>query len=107
MRIVLCYPVEPQHIAQIRAAAPQAEVHDAGQAHVAEELFRCDIFCGHPKVPIDWDGIVVQGRLKWIQSSAAGLDHLLVPSVVQSPIIVSSASGVLSDQVAEHTIALV
>ena len=72
MRIVLCYPVEPRHVEQIQAAAPQAEICDAGQEHVATELFRCDLFCGHPKVPIDWDGIVRQGRLKWIQSSAAG-----------------------------------
>ncbi|HEY2826604.1 MAG TPA: D-2-hydroxyacid dehydrogenase [Pirellulales bacterium] len=107
MRIVLCYPVEPQHAAQIQQAAPQAEIYDAGQEYVAQELFNCDVFCGHPKVPVDWDGVVQQGRLKWIQSSAAGLDHLLVPSVVGSSIIVTSASGVLSDQVAEHTIAMV
>ena len=48
----------------------------------------------------------VAGRLQWIQSSAAGLDHCLVPSVVDSSIVVSSASGVLADQVAEHAIAL-
>ncbi len=47
-----------------------------------------------------------QGRLRWIQSSAAGLDHCLVPSVVDSDIPVTSASGVLSDQVAEHALAL-
>ena len=47
-----------------------------------------------------------QGRLRWIQSSAAGLDHCLVPSVVESDIIVTSASGVLANQVADHTIAL-
>ncbi len=107
MRIVLCYPVEARHVAQIQAAAPEAEICDAGQQRVAAELFDCDVYCGHEKVPVDWDGIVRQGRLKWIQSSAAGLDHCLVPSVVQSPIIVTSASGVLADQVAEHTIALV
>jgi phosphoglycerate dehydrogenase-like enzyme len=107
MRIVLCYPVESRHVAQIQAAAPQAEICDAGQEGVARELFECDVFCGHPKVPVDWDGVVQNGRLKWIQSSAAGLDHLLVASVVNSPIIVTSASGVLSDQVAEHTVALV
>lgn len=107
MRIVLCYPVEPRHVEQIQAAAPQAEICDAGQERVPQELFACDVFCGHPKVPVDWDGVVRQGRLKWIQSSAAGLDHCLVPSVVESPIIVTSASGVLADQVAEHTVALV
>ena len=107
MRIVLCYPVEPKHLRQIAAAAGDAEIVDAGQERVAAELFAADIFCGHAKVPVDWDGVVRQGRLQWIQSSAAGMDHCLVPSVVASEIAVTSASGVLADQVAEHTIALV
>jgi phosphoglycerate dehydrogenase-like enzyme len=105
-RIVLCYPVEPRHVEQIAAAAPWAEIVDAGQERIAVEIFNADIFCGHAKVPIDWDGVVRQGRLQWIQSSAAGMDHCLVPSVIDSPIVVTSASGVLADQVAEHTIAL-
>jgi phosphoglycerate dehydrogenase-like enzyme len=106
-RIVLCYPVEAKHVAQIAAAMPEADVVDAGQQRIAEELFRADIFCGHAKVPVDWDAVVRQGRLRWIQSSAAGMDHCLVPSVIRSDIVVTSASGVLADQVAEHTIALV
>lgn len=105
-RIVLCYPVEPKHIELINAAMPEAEIVDAGQEHVAKELLDADIFCGHAKVPVDWDSVVSRGRLKWIQSSAAGMDHCLVPSVVESDITVTSASGVLADQVAEHTIAL-
>jgi phosphoglycerate dehydrogenase-like enzyme len=106
VRIVLCYPVEPRHLAQIAAVAPDAELIDAGQDHVARELPSADIFCGHAKVPVPWAAVVRGGRLRWIQSSAAGLDHCLVPSVVGSEIIVTSASGVLADQVAEHTIAL-
>jgi D-3-phosphoglycerate dehydrogenase len=35
------------------------------------------------------------------------MDHCLVPSVIASDIAVTSASGVLADQVAEHTIALI
>jgi D-3-phosphoglycerate dehydrogenase len=106
-RIVLCYPVEAKHIRQIAAAMPEAEIVDAGQQRIAAELFRADIFCGHAKVPVDWDGVVRQGRLRWIQSSAAGMDHCLVPSVIASDMLVTSASGVLADQVAEHAIALV
>jgi D-3-phosphoglycerate dehydrogenase len=105
-RIVLCYPVEPRHVAQIAAAAPSAEIVDAGQERVAREILAADIFCGHAKVPMPWDEVIRQGRLRWIQSSAAGLDHCLVPAVVESPVIVTSASGVLADQVTEHTIAL-
>lgn len=107
MRIVLCYPVEPKHVEQIAAAAPGAEVVDAGQERIAQEILEADIFCGHAKLhPVPWDEVVRRGRLKWIQSSAAGMDHCLVPSVVASEIVVSSASGVLADQVAEHTLAL-
>ena len=107
MRIVLCYPVEKRHFDQIQSAALKAELVDAGQERIAEEILRADIFCGHAKVPIDWPAVVRGGRLKWIQSSAAGLDHCLVPAVVESDITVTSASGVLADQVAEHAMALV
>jgi D-3-phosphoglycerate dehydrogenase len=105
-RLVLCYPVEERHLAQISAAAPGFEVIDAGQERVAEELPSADNFCGHPKVPVPWEEVVRRGRLRWIQSSAAGLDHCLVPPVVESDIIITSASGVLANQVADHTIAL-
>lgn len=107
MRIVLCFPVESRHIQQIANTARKAEIVDAGQERVAVEILAADVFCGHAKVPVPWDDVVHQGRLKWIQSSAAGLDHCLVPSVIGSDIIVTSASGLFADQVAEHTVALI
>jgi phosphoglycerate dehydrogenase-like enzyme len=107
MRIVLCYPVESRHVEQIRAAVPGAEVVDAGQQRIPEEILEADIFCGHAKErPVPWAEAVRRGRLRWIQSSAAGLDHCLTPEVVDSEIVVTSASGVLADQVAEQTMAL-
>jgi D-3-phosphoglycerate dehydrogenase len=106
MRIVLCYPVETRHIRQIEAVAPDAEVVDAGQERVAEELLSADVFCGHAKVPVPWDDVVARGRLRWIQSSAAGMDHCLTPSVIDSDIVVTSASGLFADAVAEQTLAL-
>jgi len=106
MRIVLCYQHEPRHLEQIRAAAPGHEIIDAGQARIAEELGEADIFCGHAKVPVPWPEIVRSGRLKWIQSSAAGLDHCLTPETIPSPIVVTSASGLFAEAVAEQTLAL-
>ena len=105
--LVLCYPVQPHHIEQIQAAAPDYHIINAGQEGIAEALFEADLFCGHAKVPVDWPGVVKQGRLQWIQSSAAGMDHCLVPSVIDSDIIVTSASAVLADQVAEHMLGLI
>lgn len=106
MRIVLCYPIEPKHFERIRAAAPGHEIVDAGQERIAAELPTADIFCGHAKVPVPWSRVVKGGRLKWIQSSAAGLDHCLTPEVIDSEIVVTSASGLFADQVAEQTLAL-
>jgi D-3-phosphoglycerate dehydrogenase len=93
-------------VAQISAVALDFEIIDSSQERVAQDLPSADIFCGHPKVPVPWEDVVRQGRLRWIQSSAAGLDHCLVPPVIESDIVITSASGVLADQVADHTIAL-
>ena len=99
MNIVLCYET-------IAATVGDATVVDAGQERVAQEIHNADVFCGHAKVPLPWDEVVRRGRLRWIQSSAAGLDHCLVPAVVDSDILVTGASGLFADQVAEHTLAL-
>ncbi len=106
MRIVLCYPADSADILRIERTAPAATVVDAGQERIAEHLATADVFCGHAKVPVDWAAAVKAGNLKWIQSSAAGMDHCLVPTVVESDILVSSASGLFAVQVAEQTIAL-
>lgn len=106
MRIVLCYPADPHHLARIAQAAPEAEIVCAGQERIAQEILAADVFCGHAKVPVPWAQVVQKGRLQWIQSSAAGLDHCLLPEVIDSPIVVTSASGLFADQVAEQTLAL-
>jgi D-3-phosphoglycerate dehydrogenase len=105
-RVVVCYPLESRHYEQLCAAAPGCEVIDAGQERIAAALPEADIFVGHAKVPVPWRETVERGRLKWIQSSAAGLDHCLVPEVIAADIQVTSASGLFADQVAEQTLAL-
>jgi len=110
MNLLLCYPVKEHLIARVRKAWPGVNLLFADQNNRDESerlLFEADYFCGHVKKPVNWDGIVGQGRLRWIQSSAAGMDYCLVPAVIESDIIVTSASGLLADQVAEHTMALV
>lgn len=118
-RIVLCYPVESHHIEQMSRTLRELkddplvglkheiEIVDAGQERIDELLPTADIFIGHAKVPVDWDRVLAAGRLQWIQSSAAGLDHCLVSGVIDEPrIVVSSASGLFAPQVAEQTFAL-
>ncbi|MHB0956142.1 MAG: D-2-hydroxyacid dehydrogenase [Pirellulaceae bacterium] len=107
MRIVLGYPVQERHLQQVAGWAPHAQIVAAEQPDIPEAVLDADIFCGHAKErPVPWDRVVAQGRLRWIQSSAAGMDHCLTPAVIHSSILVTSASGLFADQVAEQTLAL-
>jgi D-3-phosphoglycerate dehydrogenase len=107
MRIVLGYPVDQRQLDQLQEAAPGSTLVDAGQQQIPEEVLDADIFCGHAKErPVPWDDVVRLGRLKWIQSSAAGLDHCLTPAVIASDILVTSASGLFAKPVAEQALAL-
>jgi D-3-phosphoglycerate dehydrogenase len=90
----------------MQLAAPDCQFIEATQETIPHKIFDADVFVGHAKVPVDWDRVVAQGRLQFIQSSAAGLDHCLADSVIESPITVCSASGLFANQVAEQTLAL-
>ncbi|MDR1480735.1 MAG: D-2-hydroxyacid dehydrogenase [Planctomycetaceae bacterium] len=110
MNLVVCFkeiPVADYLVERIVREWDDVEIVNVGQDRIAGALLEADYFCGHAKVPVDWDKIVSQGRLRWIQSSAAGMDWCLVPSVINSEIAITTASGVLADQVAEHTLGLV
>ncbi|MFZ4082979.1 MAG: D-2-hydroxyacid dehydrogenase [Pirellula sp.] len=104
--LVVCYPTEDRHLQAIQRAAPDYRLLVADQQTIPELIHQADLFVGHAKVPVDWDRVADNGRLKFIQSSAAGLDHCLAPSIIQSPVVVCSASGLFADQVAEQTLAL-
>jgi phosphoglycerate dehydrogenase-like enzyme len=105
--IVTCFPIDHADIQRIRqTVGSEYELLVSDQPQIARDLFSADIFCGHAKVPVDWERVVAAGRLQWIQSSAAGLDHCLTPPVINSPILVSGCSGLFAIQVAEQTLAL-
>ena len=106
--IVTCFPLTEQQLETISSVATPlgCQVIGSDQESIADDLLKADIFCGHAKVPVDWQRVVEQRKLKWIQSSAAGLDHCLKPEVIQSEILVSGCSALFSRQVAEQTMAL-
>ncbi|MFC1757396.1 D-2-hydroxyacid dehydrogenase [Planctomycetota bacterium] len=105
--VVLCFPAQDRHVEQISSAVRPANVIVSSQQTIDEDILKADIFCGHAKEKeLPWDQVVSQDRLRWIQSSAAGLDHCLKRAVIESEIPVTSASGLFADQVAEQTMAL-
>ncbi len=110
MNLVVCFKetlVEAPLIDRIARAWPDINIINTNQKGIPDALLEADFFCGHAKVPVDWERIVAQKRLRWIQSSAAGMDWCLVPSVIESDIMITTAAGVLADQVSEHGLALI
>lgn len=113
-KLVVCFhenPIANLLVARIdrawREANSPVEIINVGQAELANVLCDADFFCGHAKISQDWKRIVAAGKLQWIQSSAAGMDWCLVPPVIESKIEITTASGALADQVAEHTLGLI
>ena len=108
-KIVTCFPITPEQVETVRqVASGEFELLEASHESIHEDIFEADIFFGHAKgEPVDWAKVVDQGKLKWIQSSAAGLDHCLSPEVIDcDSILVSGCSGLFAPQVAETSMAL-
>lgn len=45
-------------------------------------------------------------RVRWIHTTATGVDTLLTPAVVRSEVVITNSRGVHAEQIAEHAIAL-
>ncbi len=107
MKLLTCFPITDQQIDRIQIAVPDWQLVHADQDSVAELILECDVFCGHAKhQQVDWNAVVAVDRLKWIQSSAAGLDHCLTPPILESEVVVSGCTGLFRDSVVEQTMAL-
>jgi phosphoglycerate dehydrogenase-like enzyme len=104
MKIVLYdqFAWPPELVAQIRQAAPQANVVAASQEDLADQLGDAEIFFGYHTPEV----FAHAPRLRWIQASAAGLDRLLTRELRQKGVIITNASGVHAPAVAETAWAL-
>ncbi|MDR7452560.1 MAG: D-2-hydroxyacid dehydrogenase [Armatimonadota bacterium] len=95
--------LDPRHIAQIE------QVHPRVRVVTAPDLSRALEAAPAAEVMVGWnvprEAVQQARRLRWIHSTAAGVDQLLHPEVVQGEIIVTSSSGIHQPLV-EHVFAL-
>ena len=63
--IVTCFPLSESDADIIRdAASDNFDVIVANQETISKEIFKADIFCGHAKVPVDWQQVATNGQVK-------------------------------------------
>ena len=103
MKIVLCPPVSEALCEQVRRTAPGAEVAMAAMDEAHSVVGDADVIFGMYSEEI----IRAARRVKWIQTTSAGMDMLLdIPGVREGRFRLSNASGLHALQVAEHAWAL-
>ena len=103
MKIVLCPPVSAKLCEQVRRTAPGSEVVMAAIDEAHEVVGDADVIFGMYNEEI----IGAARRVKWIQTTSAGMDMLLdIPGVREGQFRLCNASGLHALQVAEHAWAL-
>lgn len=91
------------HVAQIRAVDPRVIVTAVTDRQKSVELAeRAEIMVGWN---IPREAVQRAGRLRWIHSTAAGVDQLLYPEVLERDIVVTTSSGIHQPLV-EHVFAM-
>jgi phosphoglycerate dehydrogenase-like enzyme len=60
---------------------------------------------GKPHEPVD-EILHRAPRLRWVHSTGAGIEHLLVPELLHRPIVLTNSRGLYADSIAEYALAV-
>jgi len=95
-----------QLLSRIRQAAPQAEVVSQKELQQRPEVWpRAEVLVTHLVSP---ERLAEAKQLRWIQTLGAGVEWLLTPEIVgREALVITNASGVHPDQIAEHVFMLI
>ncbi len=101
----LAWNIPPGNVTALRAQFPQhAFLHAHSHDEALELAGGADIMFTAVLRP---DVFEAAKKLQWIHSPAAGLEFILSPAVIDSPVHVTNSRGLSADTIAEHTLTVV
>ena len=104
MKVVIHPPVDAARLERLRAAAPGTTIIDAvDEAEASREVADADAFLGKITPPV----LAAAGRLRWVQSFTASLEHYLFPELVRHPCVLTNMRGLFSDVIADQVMGYV
>lgn len=104
MKFVIYPPVDIDRLARLRDAAGSAVVVNADdESGATREVIDADAFLGKITPPI----LAAAGRLRWVQSFTASLEHYLFPALVDHPCVLTNMRGLFSDVIADQVMGYV
>jgi len=103
VHVLLNYDATEEDLAQVRAVSEalvvtKASNREEGQSRAAEAEV---ILAGHWSEEL-WRAAP---QLRWVQSWGAGVEWMLTPDFVASPVILTNAQGIYATPIAEHVFA--
>lgn len=103
MKVLLNLELEEHQIEQIRGVADAVElVQPATGAEVMAAMSEVEVVFGD-FCPAMFEAAA---KLRWVQSTGAGVDGLLDPAFVASDVVLTSAKGTVGIHLADHAMAL-
>ncbi len=99
MKLVLYPPVEAERLDKIVAASDSISVVNArDEAEALREIRDADGFYGKLTPGL----LAAAGRLRWVQSPTASLEHYVFPELIEHPCQLTNMRGLFSDVIADH-----
>jgi len=99
MKLVAWPAVEADRWEKITAVADgMACVNAASEAEAAREIVDADAFFGKLTPGL----LAAAGRLAWVQSPTASLEHYLFPELLEHPCVLTNMRGLFADNIADH-----
>ncbi|MBX3412423.1 MAG: D-2-hydroxyacid dehydrogenase [Pirellulales bacterium] len=104
MKLVISPAIDDARLARVREAAPSAKIVNATDSSQAlREMAEADAFFGKLTPEL----LAAAGRLRWVQTATASLEHYLFPALVEHPCQLTNMRGLYSDVIADQTLGYV
>lgn len=104
VKLVVHPPLEEDRLRALSAVDPGLQVVNAASADEARAaIVDADAFYGKMTPAL----LAAAGKLRWVQSPTASLEHYLFPELSAHPCVLTNMRGLFSDVIADHVFAYV
>jgi phosphoglycerate dehydrogenase-like enzyme len=104
MKLVIHPPVESERLAKIvGTAAPMQVVNAADESEALAAMPDADALFGKITPLL----LTPAGRLRWVQSATASLEHYVFPALIEHPCVLTNMRGLFSDNIADQVMGYV
>ncbi len=104
LRILVVADMAERHRQQIRDVSPRVQVEQTmDRARVVRLAAEAEVIVGWN---LPREAVQEARHLRWIHSTAAGVDQLLLPEVLERDIVVTDSSGIHAEPITEHVLAV-